>query len=600
MKKIVISSDYNRLSGFLGDKKEGYFYLIISLEFFNAGVLLKEKGYKECDINEGLGGIDFNKEYTDFIGRLNRDYHSIYWWANSISYKGVFVSDLCHEIFNYYRIISLIKKYERNYIIVSDNFVLNSSIKRYCGKNGIDCKLLDRKSGASAITYFRRRCVNAVYFLYDGWMRKILVSVFLSKDIKKSIKDKRHWYILKSWIEKRSFLTDGSYRDLFFGGLPDYLKSKEIEFIILAGILTDYKKMILEIKRVKGFLIIPQEYFIGYLDYAKAVIASFINKPKIKRPLEFCGLEATDLLRERLKKDYEQNEISKNLAYYHYIKNLLKKIKVNTFTFTFENQAWEKMAIIALRRYSPSTKIIGYTPVAISQSCLSYFYSKEEESIISLPDKVLTIGNEPRLILSSNGNYINKLELSEGCALRYEHLFKKDKIARNKNGKILAAFTIEIRTSLKLLHFLSGALADKTKYQVVLRSHPLLPLEMILSRYSIKLNKNFYISKNLTVEQDLKDASLLIYVDTTSSAEALVRGIPAINIDLKEPANPDPLFKLNDLKWTVSSGQELRDRIDYIYEMGDNEYLEKYNSAMSYLKEYFYPVEEKYLKEFIN
>lgn len=600
MKKIVISSDYNRLAGFLDNQKEEYFYIVINCESIDVAVLLKEKGCKECDIHEGLNEIDFSKEYIDFIGRLNRSYHSIYWWANSISYKGTFVSDLGQEIFNYYGVVSLLKKYKRNYIIVSGNAVLNSSIKKYCDRNRIDCKLMDGKSYMSCVTYFKRRCVNTAYFLYNGWVRKIWVFVFLSKRIKKSLKNKKSYYVLRSWIEKRSFLADGSYRDLFFGSLPDYLKTRGVEFIILTGILTDYKKMISEIRHVKEFLIIPQEYFIEYLDYIKAVIAGIVNRPKIKESVKFCGLEVTDLLKECLKKDYEQNEIGKNLLYYYYMKTLLKKIEASAFAFPFENQAWERMTIAALRKYSPRTKIIGYAHVAISQSWLGYFYSKEEEDVILLPDRLLTIGNEPRLILCSTGNYIDKLELSDSCALRYEYLFKKDKITRNKNGKILAAFSIDVKYSLKLLQFLRSALSDKDKYQVILRSHPVTPVETIISKYGITLNSNFRISKNLTFEQDLKDANMLIYVDTTSSAEALMCGIPAINVDFKEPANPDPLFKLNNLKWTASSGKELRDRIDYIYGMGDDEYLEKYNRAMLYLKRYFYPVEEKYLEEFIR
>lgn len=600
MKKIVISSDYNRLAGFLDNQKEEYFYIVIYCESIDAAALLKEKGCKECDIHEGLNEIDFKKEYIDFVGRLNRSHCSIYWWANSISYKGTFVSDLGQEIFNYYGAVSLIKKYKRNYIIVSSNAILNSSIKRYCDKNGIDCKLLDGKICMSPVTYFKRRCVNTAYFLYDGWMRKIWVSMFLSKRIKTSLKSTKPYYALRSWIEKRSFLTDGSYRDLFFGSLPDYLKTRSVEVIILAGILTDYKKMISEIGHVKEYLIIPQEYFIGYSDYIKAVISSFINKLEIKESVKFCGLEVTDLLKECLKKDYEQNEISKNLLYYYYVKTLLKKIEISTFAFPLENQAWEKMTIAALRKYSSRTKIIGYAHVAISQSCLGYFYSKEEEDVILLPDRVLTIGCEPRIILSSTGNYVNKVDLSESCALRYEYLFKKDKITRNKNGKILAAFSIDVKYSLKLLQFLRNALSDKDKYQVILRPHPITPIETIISRYGVTLNSNFHISKNLTLEQDLKDANMLIYVDTTSSAEALMCGIPAINVDFKEPANPDPLFKLNDLKWTVFSEKELRDRIDYIYGMGEDEYLEKYNRAMLYLKRYFYPVEERYLEEFIR
>ena len=76
-------------------------------------------------------------------------------------------------------------------------------------------------------------------------------------------------------------------------------------------------------------------------------------------------------------------------------------------------------------------------------------------------------------------------------------------------------------------------------------------------------------------------------------------GVPVINIDFKEPTSPDPLFKLNSLKWTISKSNELQKTIDYIYNMNNDEYFKKYEEAAAYLKNYFHPVEERYLREFI-
>jgi hypothetical protein len=97
----------------------------------------------------------------------------------------------------------------------------------------------------------------------------------------------------------------------------------------------------------------------------------------------------------------------------------------------------------------------------------------------------------------------------------------------------------------------------------------------------------------------MEGAALIIYVDTTSSIEALLCGIPAVCVDLKEPINPDPLFKLNKLKWTIFDKPSLINTVDHIYNMDEVEYEKNYKDAVMYLKDYFYPVEEKYLEEFI-
>jgi len=599
MRKIVISSDYVNLNRFLKDEREQYFYVSLNLDCIDIEGFLKEMNFKKVDINEGRNSIDFGKEYVDFIGRLNRDYNSLYWWATTISYKGTFGSNLCKEIFNYYCVVSLIKKQDCNYIILSDNSIFNYSIKGYCEGIGAECRLLDAKKSKGSIVHFRRCLKSSIYFLCQGWTRKIWTFIYLSRDIKRLLKKDKSYYVIKSWVDKGSFLNGDTYKDLFFGRLPEYLREKKEEFIVLAGMLTDYKDMLLKIRRIKEFLIIPQEYFVGYLDYLKVIALNFINRPKIARPVTFCGLEVTDFVRECIKKDYEDNEINKNLIYYYYVKGFLKKIKVHTFLFPFEGQSWERMSILAIRKHSPLTKTMGYAHASLPPYLLNYFYSKEERDIVPLPDKILTAGKEVRMILEESGNYNDKVRFREGCALRYEYIFKKDRMARSKNGQILAALSMDIGYSLKLLKLLSNTLRGTDRYKVVLRSHPFTPVEMITRLYNLRLGHNFRISKSQSFEDDIAGSSLVVYVDTTASMEALMCGVPVVHVDLKEPISLDPLFRLNSLKWTVSDRDELFRVIDCIYNMDDEEYMRKYNEALSYLKGYFYPVEENYLKEFI-
>ena len=222
MKNIVISADYRNLKSFLKNEKRQYQYVSFNLDCIDLENFLKEKGYRKVEINTGTGGIDFAKEYVDFIGKLNRDYNSLYWWATTISYKGRFGSDLCTDIFNYYCAISLIKKQNHGYIILSNNPVFNNCIKKYCDENRIDFRLLDAVKKETRIVYFLRFFKSSTYFLCQGWMRKLITFIYLSKDIKRSLKKKKPYYIIRSWIDKRSFLGKDGYEDLYFGSLPEY------------------------------------------------------------------------------------------------------------------------------------------------------------------------------------------------------------------------------------------------------------------------------------------------------------------------------------------------------------------------------------------
>lgn len=599
MIKVLISSNRVNLYNFLKDSSVKYFYLSPYPYHIDTEKFLEGKKYVKIDINEGIGDVDFKKEYVDFIGRLNLEYKSLYWWANTISYKGTFVSRLCEDIFNYYCIAQLVARGDYSYIIVSDNAILNNYIERYCIKKGIECKLLDAQKKENRIIGFKRCFMSSVYFLCEGWMRKILTSIVLARDIEKNIKKRKSYHIIKSWVSYKSFV-EGGYRDLYFGKLPEYLKQKDKEFLVLAGILTDYRNVISGIKRIKDYPIIPQEYFVGYFDYLKVITLNFINRPRITKSVLFCGLDMTDFIKYCLRKDYEYNEANKNLIYYYYVKGLLRKIKVSKFIFTFENQSWERMSILALRKYSPETKIIGYAHSSFRPYLVGYLCSKEEKDCIPLPDKIVTVGKAFKMILEEYGNYNDKVELSDGCALRFEYLFKKEKIKWNRDGNILVALSMDIVYSLKMLKFLCDAFSGNSMHKVVIRSHPFTPAEDMINKYDMKLASNFKISKNLAFKEDLANASVVIYADTTSSMEAVMCGVPVIHLDLKEPISLDPLFRLNNLKWTVSTKQEMYKAMDCIYKIGKDEYLREYSKVLIYLESYFNPVEDKYLKEFIT
>jgi len=597
--KIIISSNRNNLDKFLKHEKDSYCYISLSHRFLDIEELLREKNLKKIDPNSAIGNMDFAKEYINFIGNLNRDHNSIYWWATTMSYKGTFGSNLCKDIFNYYCIASIIKSQNSNYIILNDNPVFNYCVKSYCEGLGIECKLLESGKRNGVVVHLRRCLKSDIHFICDGWARKVLASFYLSTKIKRSLKKENSYYIIKTWIDEGSFLDDNIYNDLFFGRLQEYLKEKGKNFIILAGILTKYRDRIRKINKVKQDLIIPQEYFVRYFDYLKVIALNIIYRPKIAKPVSFLGFEVTDLVKECLSKDYENNEINKNLIYYYYIKGLLKKIKLHTFLFPFEGQSWERLSMLAIKSFSLPIKTIGYAHASLPPYLLSYFYSKEEGAIVPLPDKIITMGKETKDILEKSGNYNNETNLIEGCALRYEYVFKKNRIAWNKNGTILAALSMDMGYSLGLLKILCDMLAENNGFKVVLRSHPFTPLKAITRLYDLDLGHKFQISKSKSFKDDLMGSSLVVYVDSTTGLEALMCGVPVVHVDLKEPVSTDPLFRLNSLKWTVSDKNELSKVIDYINHIDNEEYLKKYNDALVYLKRYFYPVEEKYLKEFV-
>jgi hypothetical protein len=94
----------------------------------------------------------------------------------------------------------------------------------------------------------------------------------------------------------------------------------------------------------------------------------------------------------------------------------------------------------------------------------NYFLSRDEYKISPIPDKIITVGKKPKTILEKNCNFPQGI-LKEGCALRYEYLFKKSIKKRTKNKIILAGFSIGLEESVTFLNFL---LKPKPGIQILL------------------------------------------------------------------------------------------------------------------------------------
>lgn len=607
MEKLIISSSYQNLKRFLEKNKHSrYYYITITNEFDDIEHLLNEKKCKKIDIDKFKSKIypDFQKDYIEFIGNLSREYNSIYWWANSISSKNIFISNFYLTIYYYCLIINILGKQDfENVIFICDDDDLNNGIKRYCRGNNIYCKILDLRKNLNLLKYIESNIYflgNVLYFVFNGWRKKYIASRKLKRRIKSELKKDKEYYLFRTWLDKRSFPSHKEYSDVYFGKLLQYILDKREDIIILGGIPNNYlyKKMASTVSDYKDILIVLQDYYVKYIDYINVIILSYIHKNKIKKPLFLKDVDVKYLINTQLKKDHKY-EVITNLIYFFSIKRLLRKIKIHTFIFPFENQSWEKITVLALRKYSPTTKIIGYQHTRVMKALLNYFPGKAEKNIIPIPDKIITVGKEPKRILEKYGNYKEDI-VKEGCALRYEYLFRTNIIERSKKYKILVALPLSIDESVKIINFLYKSLHKETKYTIIFRSHPLLPFEKIKERLKIVLSKNFQASKNTSMKEDLKNSDILIYTLTTVCIEALMIGIPVIHIDLGEPINADPLFECNHLKWTSRHEKELLKAINEIYSLSNEEFKKQQRLARKYIESYFLPVTDDRMEEFIK
>ncbi|MFQ5686445.1 MAG: hypothetical protein ACE5GV_07270 [Candidatus Scalindua sp.] len=588
-------------------KKAGkkYDYVYYGLRDSKIVELLREGSFEEVKVADYTEEFkeEFFQAYIDLVGRIGERLNSIYWWASFTASKNRFMSKLLPNLLDYYTICNKIRgNPSKDILLISPPRSIIHAIRQFCIENSIELKSLDYpitdyflkiKDGIVHI----REIIN---FILKNWVKIIMVRILFRKCLPE-VCNKESLYVLRTWVYKSSIGSDNKFSDSFFGRLPEFLSSKGERVIILAGIVNNYKNIIKRLSKCKeNYMIIPQEYFLKFSDIVKIVFKMNSNRIKIKDRIKLYEFDVSSIIQEEIDKNYRETVyIRTELRQRYIIKNMLKQCSIHTFTTTYENNPWEKVCILSLREYSPSTNIIGYQHAVISRASANMYISKDEIPFIPMPDKVVTTGDSTKSMLEKYSSY-PKDRIKSSCALRHEYIYKLKRKDFTKNRKILVALE-GVYECYKLVNFVFNALSNIKDFQVIIRTHPACPFDNISKDlcFDIGLNKNFSASNQRSLKEDLSGVDILIYWGSTVSLEALMMGIPVIHVNLDDITNVDPLYDCSHLKWTVENEEELLDVVADIYDLTEDNYMSQHNKARSYIERYFKKVTDDRLSEFI-
>jgi len=592
-----------------------YVYINLSSENSKYLSLLETKGFREVTKSELKldNRSKFLQEYVDLIGKLNiinnnnstglYSFNKRIWYSSYIPAKNRFTSDLPFILDQYIYSASVLKNKKFNYlIIISPHWSLIHQLKNIAKIMDINFICFEKHYRLwihLKIERFRK-LISLLFEMLTMVNRIFLCRVKLKNIVKRKIDCQNNHYIIKTFIYKSSFIENNEYKDAFFGKLTDYLKSRE-NLILLGHILNNFNYCINKIREQKKYVIIPFEYFISFSDIVKSTKTILFYKVSLNESddIRFFGHDVSDIINQEI----IRTRLGISLYHYMYyisIKKLSKNvITIKRFLYMYENNPWERMCIMALRKYSPDTDIIGYQHTIVSQAMANMFLSGYEEGILPLPDKVFTVGSIPKKIMENYGTYKNGF-IEESCGLRFEYLYKNEFTEKNNQGNILLA-PEGVYQVKAMINYVIKQLMLHPKFHLTIRMHPLLPFDSIKHNldYNVDTIKNITISRHKSLLEDLKMADIVIYRGSTVSLEALYMGIPVIHFDDGSFLSEDPLFLSKSLKWTVSKSDKLTDVIESIYNLDNASKIEQLKKARAYIGNYFHPITEKNLQKFL-
>ena len=542
----------------------------------------------------------FIEDYRDLIGRVSGNLDVREWWATRISSKNRFNSripnllrqiEACSVVLD--QRINNTVIYCPDYSIVSTINILtsNTGLKLEFPRVHVACKLWNDKLKALLIHVWS--FINLSYKIF-------LIRFYFKKNINHQGFKKLNTYTLKTFFYESSIDKNNnfSYHDPMFGRLPEFLAVNG-NLLIITQILGNYKKCLDRIKKNKEYTIIPIEYWLSMSTLFKGLrfLLIFRFDKLFNFPTKYRGININKLLKSEIFRNGNDIPLNQYL-YYEAMTRCFRNKKIDQYVSTYENNPWEKMAILGIRQMSPLTKIVGFQQSVVPQASVNVFLSAEELQIMPLPDKIICVGKTPAEIINENSAAPME-NIDVGCGLRYEYLWLTPSKKRKKIRKVLVA-PEGVADVIPMINKVIKELNNNMMYHVSLRFHPSLPYENIkdMLDYNLENYKNIVIS-SLSLQEDLIENDLCIYWGSTVALEAMSMGIPLIHYNMQTILSYDPLYCCTNHKWTVTEKESLIDVIESINALSDEEYAQQAKQAKSYIARYFFPVNDENMSKFL-
>jgi hypothetical protein len=551
-------------------------------------------------------------DYIEVIGKMAQwNGHDLHWWATHIASKNRFASPLPALLDVLIRCLNAIEEITENgrpLIILGAPWPVVRALEH--SANRLNWSL-------HIISWPWSRLLKRFLGQAKAWgslTKELLTSIFQILEvrryfgqIKQKAQEKKPVYLIKSFVYPNAFSEKDLYRDPFFGNLPLFLSQHLDKISDILTVTVGFEKRSDCYKRMRELkdkhvvpLLILLHWWDAMMGFVQILRCRIYNTFRVAEKVTLMEFDISGLLRELLASGGWRISL---FQYLHFkaASRIAKYYNILACVMTYEGNPWERMFIKGLQNVKPEIFIIGYQHAVIPQSAANMFLSTKELDHIPSPSLLLTTGNVPVNILNKYSTF-KKGFIQAACALRFDYLFKYEHLPRRKPQDFLSILVVleGVRDVLSLVEYVFDYASRLLNVRFRIRAHPVLPFEKLLEYLGKNVRQvNCDISRGVTVLEDIANCDVVLYWGTTVALEALMMGRPVIHFDRGDVLSYDPLFDLEIFKWKVTAQDDLSHVIDSIRGISDHEYYKLQKSARQYIMNYFHPVSDTALSQFL-
>lgn len=544
--------------------------------------------------------------FLELIAKLNKKYDSLEWWSGHLASKSTSATPLLLNITYLFCAKKILSDSYKDVIFIVNSLALSDCISNVAMKAG--CQVVSYRSRIDEYLEIMRlwlyHAAQITYFFLQALQNRWAALKLLKPlPAKKSHAKKR--IVIRSWVTKGNFNKSGKFKDRNFGRLPAWLCSKNYE----VWTLPMFFNLSMKIKEVYALMkdheqpfLIPDHY-LKFSDYLRVLYSGYQMSRRRIETVEIKKTNIAPMFNEVTKKSgFDPSLLILNLCC-----PMLKRLKemgfeIDGFYYAFENHAPEKQFILCCRKYFPNSKIIGFQHTAYYPNHLAWFIGPEERDCHPLPDKIICSGPIYTEILKEEG-FPHEILLS-GPNLRFESIYVDKTNSRDilvgEKKQLLLPLTFSYHLAFELFAKVKDALEDLLDYKVCIRNHPLLSKETLIKFLKkIGMNNIEFADEGTIQDWFVKSHAIISTGGSITIVESMVMGVPVIRVIPDNTLFYDPFAWSDYPLETVNTSSEIRQQLQFIDEILDNDNEAFLKIGKQVLTEYFTKPTEENLKVFL-
>ena len=407
--------------------------------------------------------------------------------------------------------------------------------------------------------------------------------------------------LIVSWGTPNSLLQEGEFHRFFFGDLADRLTTIKGRVVIVPMILRGvrYKEALSRLKGSRLPICLPHSLF-GIFDPIRAALSSLVKPARPRRFPEFSGMNLTPLFEPELRQYWVSNQSAALLMTTLLVRRWARwSPSIARIIYMYENKPWERALCWQARRSLPNTRVVGYSPTPVAKLLLSFFLAPGEAKIAPLPDRIVTVGEQPARLFSSDGYDPETVKV--GGALRMQNLDKmrsgNDSQPAKDEPVVLVAPTLGLEETAELAYIAAHLFDEDGGVKVILKCHPMMPFERVSQTIGMPLPSHVQLSDEPINDLILR-SSVMIYSSSTVSIDALALKVPVVKLRPKFEISLDPLEDFPDLRSEAFGLEELRQKVDMLLEHRDEHIAKNCDAWANMVAQMYSPVTAESIEAF--